>query len=313
MNAPLAEWLRRFNRALLMATCLGSVFWGHAANTANAETDAARRVRDMTGFEVRIASSPERIVTLAPSLGETAAALIAHDESKDGNTKRPRLVGVSERTDFPAELKKPPPAGPDTRVQLEKLGSLKPDLVFATTDGNSSDQVRSMRRLGIPVFVVSTHTLDQIRESFGMMAQAMGMPDAGQKLLSEFDRDLSAHGSTKEMKSPEVVLQVGVEPLVVVGSRSFLHEALVKIGGKNAYGDSNQAFPRPSIEDVVSREPDLLILLDTGEMGSRAPALTRRWKELGLRARVVQSDELLRPTPRLAQGLRKLSEVIHEK
>src|SRR6478672_2161638 len=111
------------------------------------------------------AEKPRRIVTLAPSLAELAADLAGE--------KIERIVGVSEYTDFPPALKKVESIGPYHKFNLEKVVSLKPDLVLATSDGNSRDQVLHLRELGVPVVVVETQSLAQVVSSIRLIGQAM--------------------------------------------------------------------------------------------------------------------------------------------
>ena len=74
-------------------------------------------------FALAAQAAPQRIVTLAPSLGELAADLAG------GNLGR--IVGVSEYTDYPPTLKHVASIGPYSKVNLERVVALKPDLTSA--------------------------------------------------------------------------------------------------------------------------------------------------------------------------------------
>src|SRR4051812_45152654 len=89
---------------------------------------------------------PKRIVTLAPSLGELASDLLGPELD--------RIVGVSEFTDYPPTLSKIPSIGPYVRINVEKVLSLKPDLVLGTVSGNSKEQVEQLIALGLHVLTV---------------------------------------------------------------------------------------------------------------------------------------------------------------
>jgi iron complex transport system substrate-binding protein len=272
----------------------------------------ARDVRDATGTTVRLPERATRIVTLAPSLGELAADL-AGDALE-------RIVGVSDYSDYPPALAKIPSVGSYARFNIEKVVSLKPDLVLATTDGNPKDQVLHLRELGVPVVVVGTETLAEVEGSVRLVARAMGEEKRGEAMAAQLHLGIEhlrakvAAGGTRR-----VLLQIGDDPLVVVGAKSFLHDAVRLVGGTNVYADASAHYPRPSLEDVLKRDPEVVIVLALG--GDLAPfhAMASRWGRFaGIsavkagRVRVLQGDMILRPTLRLLEGLSLLEKAVHE-
>jgi len=200
---------------------------------------AEGRLLDATGVEVPAGSTPARVVTLAPSLGELAADLL--DERMD------RIVGVTDYTDYPPALSKIASVGPYTGFNVEKVAALKPDLVVATTDGNRQDQVKRLRELGIRVVVVSTSTFAQIEQSIVIAGNALGVPARGLYLarrLREGVERIRTRAKAAQDRVQKVLLQVGSDPLVVAGGGSFLSEGLEIIGVVE--GDSRRqdvAFP----------------------------------------------------------------------
>lgn len=281
--------------------------WG-----ANAQ---ARELIDATGAKVRVKDHPVRIVTLAPSLGELAADLSGGDVS--------RIVGVSEYTDFPEALSKVESIGSYAKFNLEKVVSLKPDLVLGTLDGNSKDQVGRLREMGLPVVVVATSNLQQIEESMRLVGQAMDAAKTGDRMASKLKQSVDAirARALKEAKirgNPQVLLQIGDDPLVVVGKVSFLHEALGIVGARNSYGDLDARYPRPALEDVLKRDPDVILVLALGKDLAPFEKMAAKWgaysKLKSVRSknvRVLQGDAILRPTLRLIEGLSILERAIH--
>lgn len=273
----------------------------------------AAEVIDATGARVRVPDRPERVVTLAPSLGELAAD-IAGDELS-------RIVGVSEYTDFPAALGKVESVGPYHRFNLEKVRALKPDLVLATLDGNSRDQVLHLRELGVPVVIVRTGDFAEVGQSIRLVARALGDPARGEQMAAQLARGLERirARARERVGRPKVMIQIGDQPLVVAGSQSFLQDALEAIGAANAYGDVKAGYPRPSLEDVVSRDPDriLVLVLDASSLGFFKEAAARwarfpRMKAVSAkRVSVHQNDMVLRPTLRLLEGLARLEKAVH--
>jgi iron complex transport system substrate-binding protein len=272
----------------------------------------AREIVDATGHRTTLVDSPRRVVTLAPSLGELAADLVGTDLS--------RIVGVTEYTDYPPGLTRTASVGPYHQVNLEKVVSLRPDLVLATLDGNSRDQVLHLRELKVPVVVVRTEDFAQVGESVLLAARALGAEEQG-KLLADrlrtgLDRIRKRAGEQAKVR---VMLQVGDQPLVTVGRKSFLHEALESVGGVNIYADAKDHYPRPSMEDVVKRDPDVIVVLALGKDLAPYRAMAAAWARFpGLKAvrekriRILQGDPILRPTLRLLEGLSLLEKAVHD-
>lgn len=273
-----------------------------------------REVVDATGIKVKLADHPARIVTLAPSLGELAADLSGESLAK--------IVGVSEYTDYPPALSKVTSIGQYTRFNLEKVVALKPDLVLATLDGNPKDQVLHLRELGLPVVVVATATLNDVEGSMRLVGQSMGVPEEGERMAKRFATGLERIRKTGHLRSTvsHVLLQLGDDPLVVAGKGSFLQDALEAVGAFNVYHDTDAHYPRPSLEDVIHRDPDVIIVLALGHDLVPFQAMGKRWSQFPSikavqagRASVLQGDAVLRPTMRLLEGLSLLEREVYGK
>jgi len=271
----------------------------------------AREVVDATGARVQLVDRPVRIITLAPSLGELAADLIG--------TEIDRIVAVSEYTDYPPNLRRLPTVGPYVRFNLEKVVSMKPDLVLATLDGNSRDQVLHLRELKIPVVVVGTESIEQVLVSVELVANAVGAPALGASMREQLKTGIERiRARGKNRPKPRVLLQIGEDPVIVVGRKSFLHESLEAVGAINIYGDSKDHYPRPALEDVIHRDPDQIIVLALGKDLRPFHEMAKRWGQYpqmravkNRKVSVLQGDAVLRPSLRLLEGLSLLEKAIH--
>ncbi|HLD99398.1 MAG TPA: cobalamin-binding protein [Bdellovibrionota bacterium] len=259
-------------------------------------------------------TAPRRIVTLMPSLGELAADLLQTDLN--------RIVGISEYTDYPPGLKKAASIGRYDRFNIESVVALKPDLVLASQDGNPKDPVLHLRELGLNVLVVRTETFDEIKESMRLTGTALGFASRGAQMASQFEQGLSRirDRAAKRTGRPRVLLQIGDEPLVVAGGKSFLNESLTTIGALNVYSDSGTRYPKPSVEDVIQRKPEIILILALGrQSGKSFEAAVRRWKDFQSipavrngKVFVIEADALLRPTLRLLEGLSILEKKVFD-
>ncbi len=119
-------------------------------------------VTDETGRHVHIAGAPQRIVSLAPGITETLYALGLDS----------MIAGVTSYCNWPAGALRKPRIGGFTNPSIEKIVSLKPDLIIATVDGNRKETVTQLERIGLPVYVINPSSTYRILE--GIMK---GVPD----------------------------------------------------------------------------------------------------------------------------------------
>ena len=292
---------------LSLSTLLGSSAWG-------------RSVKDATGTQVEVSSHPLRIVTLAPSLGELVAELL------EGRTDR--IVGVSEFTDYPLGLQKIHRIGPYYKFNLESVISLKPDLVLATQDGNPKDEVLHLRELKVPVVVISTNTFKEVEDSISLVGEALGSQSSAKNLSKRLHAGFEnfrkrAHLREFQKISKKVALELDSNPVVVVGGGTFLNEALETVGAKNLYADSPVHYPRPAIEDLIKRDPDVILILALGSNPENKEdsflKMARGWEQYPSlkavktkRVKVLRADELLRPSSRMLRGLELLEKAIYD-
>jgi len=116
-----------------------------------------------------------------------------------------------------------------------------------------------------------------------------------------------------------ILIQVGSRPLVVVGGNSYLNDAIETLGCKNVYSDLKQAYPRPSIEDVISRNPDTILILAMNDKKNLYEGWTKEWKGFerlkatqNQRIFVFRSDALMRPSLRWTEGLQALHQALDQ-
>lgn len=289
-----------FGLSLLIASQLFVAFKAHA-----------EFAKDQLGRSVAVPARAKRIVALAPSLAELAANFVGTDLG--------RIVGVSEYSDEPPALKKIESVGPYHQLNLEKILALKPDLVLATSDGNARDQIEHLAETGLPVFVVSTRSIAEVSEAMRLVGKALGSAEAGIQMAAQLDLGISRIRARAKTRStaPRVLLQVGDDPLVIAGGKSFLAQALEVIGAKNVYSDSDLPYPRPSIEDIIHRNPDVILILTMGAQTDPYLGSAKRWGNYSrLKAarekhiRIVKGDSVVRPTLRLLEGLALLEMAI---
>ena len=294
---------------LLLRCALSLIVWISMGSSLS----WSQELRDFTGERVQLSDHPKRVLTLAPSLSELAADLLEEDLEK--------IVGVSDLSLDPPALKKVESVGPYHRFNLEKVISLKPDLIFATQDGNSKDQILSLRERKFPVVVVSTESFQQIEDSILLMSKALGKVASGRRLVDRFRNGLEHFKARARTRSRlRVFIQLNDEPLITAGKKSFLTEALESVGGQNVYLAAEANYPRPSLEDVIQKDPDVILILGFTQETDALVQAQKKWTNFSKmkavrenRVLIFKSDELLRPTLRMLEGLSRLENVLFGK
>jgi len=277
-----------------LCLCVGS--WLHA-----------RVVIDETGRRVNLPEHPQRLVSLAPSITETLYALGLGD----------RLVGDTDYCDYPPEAKLKPHVGNVLNPSLEKIVALKPDLVLGISEGNRIETADQLQRVGIPIYGLTDHTLDDTLRSIvdlGRVLDAEAAADAlGQRLrarIAEVERRVA--GAPR----PKVLFVVWYQPLTTAGAHTFISDVIHRAGGISISDDLPGDWPRLSLEAALDRNPDV-ILFPGGE--SMAPSLDDirqlpGWRDLAAvkqdRLHVV-SESIIHPSPRLVDALEQVAAILH--
>jgi iron complex transport system substrate-binding protein len=268
----------------------------------------ARIVSDQLGRKISLPEHPRRIVSLAPSITEIIYALGQQD----------RLKGVTLFSDYPDAAKTLPTVGSYVHLDLEKIVALKPDLCIAIKDGNPKEVIDRLDSLKIPVYAVDPKNLDSVMETLQEMARLLGADDKAESLIRRMKvrigRVTSKIATTNYR--PRVFFQIGISPIVSVGSDTFIHEIIVRAGGKNLAA-GNIPYPRFSQEQVLGLSPEVLILTSMARTGAfeRAKAKWERWPQLDAvrsgRIHLVDSNLFDRPSPRLVEALEVMARLIH--
>jgi iron complex transport system substrate-binding protein len=239
-----------------------------------------------------------RVVSLLPSYTEIVFELGA---GKD-------LVGVSNFCDYPPAAAKIEKTGDYLRPNVEKIYSLKPDLVLAGAwaAGSTAKQLSS---LGVKVVLVpEERKVEDIYTTIRLIAAALGRKAAGEKLVKR----LSARLGPPVGAPVAVYLEAdagGWSP----GGESFLSDAVARAGGRNIFASEKKTYFQASWEEVLLRKPEAVILLSGGakEFLSRPMAAALPAVKDGLVITSLDRDAFSRPGPRLFGEIARLRELLH--
>lgn len=203
------------------------------------------------------AAAVERVVSLAPSLSEIVVELDSAD----------LLVGVLDAGERPAALKDVPSVGRYGQLDMERLLSLKPDLLLLWPGSVGPAQREQLSRLGIPTFVVEPHSLEQLINQIETIAGQLGRPEPGQKLATELRQRLAGLRQQYRRSEPlRVFYQVWDQPLYTVGGEQIISDALQVCGARNIFADLQLPAPQVSVEAVLARNPEVILAVTQAQL-----------------------------------------------
>lgn len=255
-------------------------------------------------------AAPRRVVCLGPSLTETAFALGCGD----------RVVGVSDYAAWPAAARRLPRVGGLMDPNLERILALEPDLILLAAHVPAVERLAA--REAIPVRVIQMDDIQGVLGGIRRTAELLGCAGEGLRLAEKVRRELEA-ARRPDGRGVRVLIQVGRPPgpglkgLVVAGGRTFLGQLVRLAGGRNVFEESPRRYFSPSLEQVVLRSPDAVLVLDAGAAAAEAERreLSSMWRALAGPGRapqvVVLADQLfVVPGPRMGEAARRLGTLL---
>jgi len=269
---------------------------------------AAKIVTDQLGCRIDIPDNPQRVVALAPSITEIIFALEQQD----------RLKGVTTYSDFPPEATKLPKVGSYVHLDLERIVALQPDLCIAIKDGNPKAMAQRLNSLNIPVYAVNPKNLETVMQTVLEIGELLAADKRAKLLVQKMRSRVLKIKSlvAKATHRPRVFYQIGISPIVSVGTQTFMHELIVLAGGTNL-AQGSVAYPRFSREQVLALSPEVFIITSMARVAvfEKVKKEWSQWPNLPAvrNKRIFLEDSNLfdRPTPRLVDGLELLTRLIH--
>ena len=215
-------------------------------------TSATVSVMDDSGNTVTLAAPAQRIVSLAPHATELLFAAGAGKQ----------VIGVSEHSDFPTEAKNLPSVGGNGQLDVERILTLKPDLVVAWASGNNPRQLARLRKLGLTVFESEPRSFESIASSLERLGVLVGR-DEGRLQARQFRQQVQSLQQHYAGRSPVAVFyQIWSTPLMTLNDTHIVSHAVKLCGGINIFGRLKPLVPTISREAVLTANPDMIIVSD---------------------------------------------------
>jgi iron complex transport system substrate-binding protein len=294
---------------VIAAWLLVAIFAGAAA--AAAETPLS--IVDDVGTTVMVAGTPARIVCLSPGATEILFAIGAGK----------RIVGVTTLCDHPAAASRIPGVGEFFAPSLEAILAKRPDLVVAT-GGAQRDLVLRLRQGSLPVLVMYPSGLEGVFRDITVLGEVLGRQETAGALVGKLRKRVARltapFANLQAASRPKVYFELSGDPIMSFGDTSYAGELIRLAGGANVAAGTIGDYPRLSAETILAADPDVILLSHCDNTADAVKQVGARPGWAGLKAvragRVhgdLNMDLILRPGPRLVDGLELLIGKIHPK
>lgn len=226
-----------------------------SCGTKENKTAVSKGIVITDDMNVRIAfdSVPHKVISLAPNLTELIYAA--------GGGKY--LAGNTLYCNYPPEARKVYKVGDLITLDYERILAVKPDLIFITVEGNSLDSYNKLKSLGLKVFVSNPRDFTGIKKTFSNMGKIFKTEDTTSAKIRNWDERYKKVTDEAALRPhPLSMFIVALNPIMLAGKNTFINELLTSAGLVNIASDSKLNYPVFSREEILRRNPDLIISTD---------------------------------------------------
>lgn len=249
------------------------------------------------------AATPARIASLNPATTELLFALGAGS----------RLVARTSWDVWPDAARAVTDVGPGLRPNVEAVLARHPDLVVLYASAENREVAERLRAAGVSVIALRTDKLSDFARASRELGRAVGESGNAETVVDTVQRTLArVRAATAPLDHPTVFWHVWDSPIYTIGAGSFLDELLTIAGGTNIYADRAEPSPQVSLEDIIKRDPQIVL---AGVAGRSAMTTSPLWK--GVRAVregrvfVVDTNLVGRPSVRAGEAAVSIARLLH--
>lgn len=266
-------------------------------------TDANAEIRlvDDKGETVVLREPARRIISLAPHVTELLYAAGAGE----------RIVGTVEYSNYPEAARQIPRVGNNQLLDLERIVTLKPDLIVVWLHGNVQRQLDKLFKLGTPVFYNEPRRLGDIARSIEQLGQLAGTETVAAQAARAFAaREAELRARYAGRAPVRVFYQIWQKPLMTINGNHLISDVIRLCGGQNVFADLRPLVPVISTEAVLEADPEAI---GTAIIDAKAQDGLDGWKKWPHLAAVahnnfftIHTDLISRHTPRILEGAQQM-------
>jgi ABC-type Fe3+-hydroxamate transport system substrate-binding protein len=285
---------------------------GIAACATRADDDAGQStavgadsavLRDDFGDPISFDPPAQRIVSLNPTTTEIIFAIGAGS----------RLVGRTHWDSWPDSAKLIPDVGDALRPNIEAVLGARPDLVILYASSDNRGAAQKLRAAGIRTVAIRIDSIAQFRRATLLLGRLLGESTRATNVVDSVQHTLdSVRAATRDLPPVTVFYHTWEKPLITIGGQSFLNELVLIAGGKNIYGDIDAISPVVTIEDVIRKDPDVLLV---GPAAAKSILSSPAWQALNAvrQGKVFAYDTMVvgRPSVTLGMAAVDIARLLH--
>jgi len=266
---------------------------------------AVRTLTDDLGRSVTVPDHPHRLVCLMPSLVDDVYALGAGSD----------VIAVTDYTKYPPEAKSKLTVGLPLSPSLETIVSLHPDLVLASGDLNRAETVNELQKLGIPVFMVTARGIEGIYKSIANVGLALNRESEAAGLVRALRaREAAVRQRVAGKSAIKVLMPIWYDPIVTIGKDAYITDFIEIAGGHSVTSDVPEEWPEISLEAILARAPEALLLVRGSKMSIETIRTRPGWLTMAAvkNNRIYYVDDRIEsPSPGVFDALEDLAKQFH--
>lgn len=287
---------------VLSLACEGSVVKSARQKTADSATSELQ-LKDDFGTTLSFETPAQRIVSLNPTTTEILFAIGAGS----------KLVGRTKWDSWPDSAKYVPDVGDAMRPNVEAVLNTHPDLVLMYASADNKPAADRLNAAGIRTVSLKIDSIAQFRRATLILGRLVGDTTRAHTVADSVQRTLDrVRTATSSLPRTSVFFHTWDKPIITIGANSFLNELVVIAGGRNVYGDVNEISPTVTLEDVVKRNPDVMLV---GPATAKAMLSSQLWAVVpAVKARrvfVYDTNSVGRPSVTLGMAAVDIANLLH--
>lgn len=268
-----------------------------------AKTSSSNFVIDDFGDTVRFDSAATRIVSLNPTTTEILFAIGVGS----------RVVGRTKWDSWPDSAKLVPDVGDALRPNVESVLGAKPDLVVIYANNDNRTAATQLRAAGVRTIAMRVDSIAEFQRVTLLLGRLVGQEQRAQTVVDSVQKTLDrVRAATAALPKTTVFYHTWEKPIITIGMHSFLNELVEIAGGRNVYGDVKAVSPIVTMEDIVHRNPDVILV---GPTTARSMLSSRTWQVVpAVKGRKVYAYDTMvvgRPSVTLGMAAVNIANLLH--
>ena len=262
--------------------------------------------------EITLPESPKSVVSLSPGITEMIYAIGAEE----------LLAARSDACNYPEWVEEKPGVPISPLLDRDSVLTFQSDLVFASDETVSAEEALFFDQFGQPVYFQSFTSLADIYRNIRSLGDILDHQKEADHLADSLEtiEKLIIAETEDEIKYNTVIL-ISINPLVVAGRGSYMHELIAKSGGHNPFENKYEKYPIVTEQEMLQANIEFMIIPSNniGYGQNLLNELTGTYPRLAALPAVqlsqvfdnIPREYIFRPGPRTVEGLAMLTRILH--